>query len=177
MERRGASNRRPEVWERMKRTALFLPVAVLAIAAAAALVAAAGRWSGAKGPPGRQADFQGTVTSVQRPHAAPDGGPAVTPVDPDTPVSSADHPAQGSSRSEVLGVLLVEENPGAPPGAPGYSVSVTRSTAIWKAGGGVYRPAAFAEVTEGRRVALWYTGPVRESYPPQAVAEALVILE
>ena len=52
---------------------------------------------------------------------------------------------------------------------------ITPQTLLLKEFGGGYEPAAFAELREGQRVAAWVTGPVAESFPVQASADAVVI--
>ena len=57
------------------------------------------------------------------------------------------------------------------------SVSVTDKTTLLRETDNGYVEAVFAELAEGTRVDVWITGPVAESYPVQASADAMVILK
>jgi hypothetical protein len=52
---------------------------------------------------------------------------------------------------------------------------ITEQTQLLKEFGGGYEPAAVEELREGQTVAAWVTGPVAESYPVQAAADAVLI--
>ena len=69
--------------------------------------------------------------------------------------------------------LLVVADPGATSSVDRASVRVTKSTVVWTADG--VRGAASA-LAKGGRVAVWFSGPVAESYPVQATAGAIEIL-
>jgi hypothetical protein len=69
--------------------------------------------------------------------------------------------------------LLVVADPGATGSVDRASVRVTKSTVVWTADG--VRGAASA-LAKGGRVAVWFSGPVAESYPVQATAGAIEIL-
>lgn len=102
--------------------------------------------------------------------AAPTGGPAGGP--PDGPpyiegTASAVTPADGG------GTVLVEEE-----GEGNKAVlTVTADTTVVQEVGGGYEPITFDQLAEGQRVAVWVSGPVRESFPVQATADAVVIRE
>lgn len=58
------------------------------------------------------------------------------------------------------------------------ALGVTDATTILiQAKDGLVSSATFADLTVGRRVSVWITGPVRESYPVQAEASTIVIVE
>lgn len=73
--------------------------------------------------------------------------------------------------------VLIEEVPGEPAGSAKCVLTVTDGTAVLRETGGKLQRAAAAELQVGQRVKGWSSGPVRESYPCQATAAAIVILE
>ena len=97
--------------------------------------------------PGRPADIAGTVTSVQ-----PGGGP------------------------ERLAAVRIEANPADASGSPKMILFVSPETRLVDRRGGEARPVGIEAVRVGDRVEGWVTGPVAESYPSQAAAEAIALL-
>ena len=73
----------------------------------------------------------------------------------------------------ALPVLLVVADPGSGSSVDRASVRVTADTIVWTADG--VRGAA-ADLAAGAQVAVWFTGPVAESYPVQATAGVIQIL-
>ena len=69
-------------------------------------------------------------------------------------------------------VLLVEENPADRAGTAKASVRLTPQTRIRRQGGGAAPPDS---LRVGRRVSVWFAGPVAESYPVQGTAAAVVL--
>ena len=57
------------------------------------------------------------------------------------------------------------------------SVKLTSSTKFYKWVDGKKKDAKFSDVKEGSKVQCVFTGPVAESYPVQATASELIILE
>jgi beta-N-acetylhexosaminidase len=57
------------------------------------------------------------------------------------------------------------------------SVTVMAETRLFISRGGERKPAGLAALEEGQRVEAIFTGPVRESYPVQATAAEITILE
>lgn len=58
------------------------------------------------------------------------------------------------------------------------ALDVTDATTILtQAKDGSVSSATFADLTVGRRVSVWITGPVRESYPVQAEASTILIVD
>src|SRR5687767_1963458 len=74
-------------------------------------------------------------------------------------------------------VLLVEQGPTRSAGEPIASVRVTPSTRVLAAGPGGIAPAPAAPLGVGTRVQVWFVGPVAESYPVQATAGTILVLE
>ncbi len=72
-----------------------------------------------------------------------------------------------------LGTIRVETVPEDEAGTPKASITINPETQI-------HRDASrdgqsFSALSEGVRVHVWFTGPVRESYPVQAAAERVLI--
>ena len=83
----------------------------------------------------------------------------------------------GPERTAVLGAILLE---GAVEDDTQYdkaSIAVTRSTRIFRQSAAEQRPAAFADLRVGQVAEAKFAGPVRETYPLQGTAAAIVILE
>lgn len=74
--------------------------------------------------------------------------------------------------ADSLPVLLVIADAGATGSVDRASVRVTRDTVVWTASG--VRGAA-SDLAKGGRVAVWFSGPVAESYPVQATAGVVQI--
>ena len=71
--------------------------------------------------------------------------------------------------------LLVEQVPTRSAGYPIAWVSVTTRTRILVRSDGQTSRASAGDLREGSRVAVWFTGGVRESWPVQADAGTIVI--
>ncbi len=57
-----------------------------------------------------------------------------------------------------------------------YVVTITEATNIFRQDGESYTEAAFDSLEAGQTVAIWFSGPVKESYPMQVDAGQIVIL-
>ena len=154
---------------RIRATILF-PLAVLLSACADPSSTTGGY------PPTTDPAIHGVVTQVDwLDQMTPAGTPvAGTPEDPDTPVSNADARST-APRPDVLGSILVEEDPAQPYGSAKDRITLTIETRIFRQHGRDLQPATAAELALGQTVRVWYTGPVAESYPRQAVAGSIVI--
>jgi len=99
--------------------------------------------------PDRDPDIRGTVTSLER-----------------------------QSDGDIFGRILVE-GPIAP--GTGYgaaSVSVTGDTTVLReVPDASPEPLAFEDLEEGMPVEVWFEGPVAESYPVQATAGTVLVIE
>ena len=73
--------------------------------------------------------------------------------------------------------IQVEEDPQDNTGSLKDIVEITASTSVHRRAGGALQPATFADLQSGQTVTAWYDGAVRESYPRQAKAVAVVIEE
>jgi endonuclease/exonuclease/phosphatase family metal-dependent hydrolase len=96
-------------------------------------------------------DIRGRITNVQR--ANTDGG-----------------------NDQLLGTLLIEGVKEADTNFDQASVRVTNETQIFDARGKERKQASFEALKAGQKVEARFTGPVMESYPVQATAGELVIL-
>ena len=97
--------------------------------------------------PDRPADIAGVVTSVQ---------PGATPARPSA--------------------VRIETNPAEESGSPKMVLAVTLETAIVDRRDGEPRAIEKEALRVGDRVEAWVTGPVQESYPSRATAEAIVVV-
>jgi hypothetical protein len=74
-------------------------------------------------------------------------------------------------------VLLVVGDPSATNSVDRASVRVTPGTTVWGPAGEGRDELSAADLAVGQRVAVWFTGPVAESYPVQATAGDIEILQ
>lgn len=75
------------------------------------------------------------------------------------------------------GTIIVNVGPEPPSDLDLVALSVSKDTVILREEGDERVPASFADLTLGQRVGAWITGVVRESFPVQADARQIVILE
>ena len=109
------------------------------------------------------------------------GATAAQPASPSPsapPSSPADITGAVSDLSAVAGddappVLLVVADPKSSSSVDRASVRVTADTIVWTAEG--VRGTA-TDLAAGEQVAVWFTGPVAESYPVQATAGVIQVL-
>jgi hypothetical protein len=78
--------------------------------------------------------------------------------------------------SGISGSVLVEENPQEQAGSAKANVTVNAATRIYLGQGSAASTGQFADLLTGRRVEVWFTGPVLQSYPLQGTAGVIVIL-
>jgi hypothetical protein len=77
----------------------------------------------------------------------------------------------------TLGSVLVEGTEGSTSVYDKASVNITASTTLLRKTGDSYEGVAYSDLKVGMVVDVWFTGPVAESYPVQATADALVVVE
>ncbi len=101
-------------------------------------------------PGGGEADFTGQISEIQR-----------------------------IGRGDVLGQVLVEARVvrEGTERVDKYMVTVKDETLIFEGDGGDRRPATFEALAIGQRVQVWFSGPVKESYPAQVDAAQIVIVK
>lgn len=86
--------------------------------------------------------------------------------------------AEGEARENgTVGMVLIEGVLEEDTSYDRASVTVTDKTEILERSGEELRTVDFHELQEGQRVEATFTGPVAESYPVQARASRVVILE
>lgn len=119
--------------------------------------------------PDGPADITGTVTSVSPFEPITEDCTPPEDLDPDGSVSSDDPPVCTPADNDVVGTVLVEEQPEVQEGNK-ISFTVVTSTALVGADGA---PIAFADLAEGQTVEAWSTGFCAESYPSQCAAVAI----
>ena len=73
---------------------------------------------------------------------------------------------------EANGRLRIEADPRAVSGSAKAVVSLTLASRVLHRDG---RAASAGDLTVGRTVSAWFTGPVRESYPVQAEASVVML--
>jgi hypothetical protein len=115
--------------------------------------------------PDRAADLVGTVASVTPFVPVTEDCVPAEDGDPDDPVSDQDPPVCTPADNDVVGTVLVEEQPGVQEGRK-ISYTITKATAF----GGV---DGFADLADGQVADTWATGPCAESYPEQCTLEAI----
>jgi hypothetical protein len=115
-------------------------------------------------------DITGTVTSVAPFEPITEGCTPAEDLDPDGSVSSEDPPICTPPDNDVLGTVLVEEQPGVQEGRK-ISFTVTTSTVLTGADGAPLRE--FADLAAGQTVDAWSPGICAESYPEQCSAVAI----
>jgi hypothetical protein len=94
-------------------------------------------------------------------------------------VTSVSASAGGSSSTASAGTILVEASNGAA-GASLDKASLTVAGGVpvlRVTRGGTVEAASFADLRVGTKVEAWVDGPVRESYPVQADASCVAIVE
>ena len=76
------------------------------------------------------------------------------------------------TRMPAPGNLLIEADPAQTSGSDKAAVQLAAKARVWHRDG---RTATPGDLAVGQTVSAWFTGPVRESYPLQADARAVVI--
>lgn len=151
----------------------FLLLSALCLAAALAGCGAPG--AGAGGIPGQDPSIVGTVTALGEFDLTGQAGTPAPAADPDQPVSSSDAPAADPGQPKNF--LLIEEKPGEEAGSAKARVRVISDTQFFRQRGDSYSKAAPSDLALGQQVKAWFSGPVAESYPVQATASVIVIVE
>ncbi|MBW3547667.1 MAG: YobA family protein [Actinobacteria bacterium] len=167
----------------LRPTTARRPVAAAAVAMVVALATGCGEEVVGAGPPAGPPSITGTLTSVTPFVPRTEDCVEVGRRPPDAAVSSDDEPFCTDPDSDVVGSVLVEEQPdrpvagSRPPQGDKAVVTVDTGSQILRQAGGGYAEAAFDAFEVGQVVDVWFSGPVAESYPVQAGAKAVVISE
>ena len=88
---------------------------------------------------------------------------------------TSSNPAGG--QGGLVGSILVEGNIENDTQFDKASIAITSETQIFEQVEQERHPATFEALQLGQKVEAWFTGPVAESYPVQAVASDIVILK
>ena len=99
-------------------------------------------------------------------------GPEATRSIPATPESIVGQITALDRGGERIGDVRVETQPSDSSGSPKAVVRVSQQTLVTTEARGI---ADYNDLRVGQTVRVWFTGPVRESYPVQAEAGTLVI--
>ncbi len=156
---------------------------LIAALATVALATACGEGVVGAAPPARPPDLTGTLTSVTPFVPRTEDCVEVGQPPPDAAVSSDDEPFCTDPDRDVVGSVLVEEQPDRPmvgprpPQGDKALVTVDTGSQILRHTGQGYVEVAFDAFEVGQVVEVWFSGPVAESYPVQAGAKAVVISE
>lgn len=125
-------------------------------------------------PPAGDPHFEGTLTSVSPFVPVTDDCVDGSDLDPDGSVSSDDPPICTDPSNTTLGSVLLEERPGVQEGDK-ISLRVDGDTIVLRRVDGEFDSISFDNISEGDTAQAWVFGPVAESYPMQASADALVL--
>jgi hypothetical protein len=118
--------------------------------------------------PGRAADLVGTITSVTPFVPVTEDCTPADDLDPNGSVSNEDPPICTPEDNDVVGTILVEEQPEVQEGRK-ISYTVTAATTFEGVDG-------FDDLTEGQVADTWVAGGVcAESYPEQCGLEAIEV--
>jgi beta-N-acetylhexosaminidase len=115
-------------------------------------VAAAGWLSLAVAGDNAKADIRGSVTKI-------------TPANDD------------AKKRGLMGVVMVEGTKEKDTAYDKASIKITDKTTLKKVVGKERKDAKFEDLKQGCKVAATFTGPVLQSYPVQATAKEVIILE
>jgi hypothetical protein len=85
--------------------------------------------------------------------------------------------AEGKGRDKVLAQVFIEGAKGPDTQVDKASVTVNAKTKVFINRDGERKPAEFAALKEGQKVEARFAGPVRLSYPVQADAAEITVLE
>ena len=120
------------------------------------------------------ADLVGTITSVEPFEPIDEDCTPPEDLDPDEPVSSEDPPVCTPDDNDVVGTILVEEDPKAPTGGRKVSFTVTTDSVITGEAADGTKVGLFGDLAEGQTVDTWVSGDAcAESYPEQCGLEAV----
>ncbi|MGE3619989.1 MAG: hypothetical protein AB7L84_05955 [Acidimicrobiia bacterium] len=132
-----------------------------------------GGGTGAQVPDWPAQSLRGIATSVEPFTPITEDCTPPEDLDPDGTVSSDDPPVCTDPDRAPLGSVLVEEEPGADRGEK-ISFRIGPDTELRDGQG---RTLGFDDLVEGSLVEVDYSGPVAESYPGQAGADSLTVLD
>jgi hypothetical protein len=124
--------------------------------------------------PDRPADLVGTITNVTPFEPVTEDCTPPEDLDPDEAVSSEDPPVCTPTDNDVVGSVLVEEQPGVQEGRK-ISYTVITSTGLTGQTAAGELVGVFGQLAEGQTVDTWVPedGMCAQSYPEQCAAEVI----
>jgi hypothetical protein len=126
------------------------------------------------------ATFEGTITQVTRFEPVTEGCTPPEDLDPDGSVSSDDPPVCTDPATAPLGSILVETDPDGE-GGEKIVFTIRQETTLEQQYTGLgedeREPIDFDQLDDGRRVEVGFDGQVAESFPGQATAGSVVVLD
>jgi len=124
--------------------------------------------------PDRAADLVGTITSVTPFEPVTEDCTAAEDLDPDAVVSSKDPPICTPEDNDVIGTILVEEDPETSGDGRKISFTVTTDATITGETSDATDIGSFGDLAEGQVADTWISGDAcAESYPEQCGLEAI----
>lgn len=129
---------------------------------------------GATAPPDGDPTFVGTLTSVTAFEPVTEDCVDPSNLDPGGSVSSDDPPFCTDPANTNQGTVLLESDPGVQEGDKA-SLTVDGDTVLLRRTSDGFEPVTFDDLAGGDTAEAWVFGPIAESYPVQARADALVI--
>ena len=123
------------------------------------------------GPP----DLVGTITSVEPFVPVTEDCTPPEDLDPDDPVSSEDPPICTAEDNDIVGTILVEEDPDDPEGGRKISFTATSDSLFFGQTADGTDVTSFDDLAEGQQVRTWVPvdGACAESYPEQCGLRAI----
>jgi hypothetical protein len=97
------------------------------------------------------------------------------PVDTEPDVTGFITKVEAAGRNDIVGRISVESH--ADKLVAKYVVTVTRDTSLFRESGKERQRITFNSLEAQQWVELWFSGPVMESYPMQATASQIVMIE
>lgn len=120
---------------------------------------------------------QPTAAGVDTGSYADDGNAqTVLPTDEPGIVGSITRIGAVDGVANVRGTIRVEQNP-AEETSPKDQVKITDATRVLIQHGTDMQTTAFTDLKAGQQVKAWYDGPVAESFPRQATASVILIID
>jgi len=125
--------------------------------------------------PQREPDVKGILTSIERFSPRTENCVDRSDLPPNQPISSDDPPSCTQLPTNMVGTMLLEEDPDSEWGGEKVHLTVTTDTLLFVESEGVYAQIAFDDLERGHTLVAWVAGPIAESYPSQANASVVVV--
>ncbi len=126
-------------------------------------------------PPDGEPDVKGVLTSIERFSPRTENCVDRSDLPSDQPVSSDDPPSCTQLPTDMVGTMLLEEDPDREWGGEKVHLTVTTDTLLLRESEGIYAQITFDDLEPGHTLVAWVAGSIAESYPSQANASVVVI--